>query len=99
MNVRVQYMAQLRASTGRVEEDVHLEEGASLAELLCHLAETHGTARSHFVTETGQARPSLLIVVNEAAVPAREAAVVERSPEEMLGLGSHRRPRPPRGTG
>lgn len=73
MKLRVQYMAQLRAIVGQSEEVVELPDAACLTELLAHLAIVHGAARSHFVTETGQARPSLLIVVNEAAVSGREA--------------------------
>jgi molybdopterin synthase sulfur carrier subunit len=73
MKLRVQYMAQLRTVIGRVEETIELPEGVRLSELLAHLAATHDEARSHLVTETGQARPSLLIVVNEAAVSGREA--------------------------
>ena len=86
MKLRVQYMSQLRAAVGLAEEEVELSEGSSLAELLHHLANTHGAARSHFVTETGQARPSLLIVVNEAAVSARAAATTVLHSEDVVTL-------------
>lgn len=74
MKLRVQYMAQLRTVVGRSEEAIELADAARLSELLAHLAVIHSEARSHFVTETGQARPSLLIVINESAVSAREAS-------------------------
>ena len=74
MKLRVQYMAQLRTAVGRIEEVVELSVGTSLAELLNQLASTHVAARMHFVTETGLARSSLLVVVNDSAVSTREAA-------------------------
>jgi MoaD family protein len=86
MKLRVQYMAQLRAAVGRTEEEVELRDGNSLAELLNQLANTHSAARSHFVTETGHARPSLLIVVNDAAVPAREATATALHSEDVVTL-------------
>ncbi len=86
MNLRVQYMAQLRAAVGRTEEAVELPEGNSLADLLNQLADTHSEARSHFVTETGQARPSLLMVVNDSAVSAREAATTALHSEDVVIL-------------
>lgn len=86
MKLRVQYMAQLRTVIGRAEEAVELPEGARLSELLVHLAATHNEARSHVVTDTGHARPSLLIVVNEAAVSAREAATTILHPNDVVTL-------------
>lgn len=86
MKLRVQYMAQLRTAVGQSEEAVELPEGTRLSELLAHLAVAHGEARSHFVTETGQARPSLLIVVNESAVSARDAATTVLQPNDVVTL-------------
>lgn len=86
MKLRVQYMAQLRAAVGRTEEEVELPDGNSLADLLHQLANTHNAARSHFVTEAGQARPSLLIVVNDAAVSAREAATTLLHSDDVVTL-------------
>ena len=86
MKIRVQYMAQLRAAVSRADEDIVLEEGSSLADLLHQLAVAHGAARSHFVTETGQARPSLLIVVNDTTVVAREAATTVLQSEDVVVL-------------
>ena len=86
MKMRVQYMAQLRAAVGRAEEEIELSNGNSLADLLHQLANTHSAARSHFVTEAGHARPSLLIVVNDAAVSARDAASTVLQSDNVVTL-------------
>ena len=86
MKLRVQYMAQLRAAVGRTEEAVELPDRNSLADLLNQLASAHRTARSHFVTDTGHARPSLLIVVNDSAVPARKAATTALHSDDIVTL-------------
>lgn len=86
MKLRVQYMAQLRTTVGRAEEDVHLAEGSSLAELLRQLADVHAAAQSHFVSEAGQPRPSLLILVNDAPVAAREANATVLHAEDVVAL-------------
>ena len=86
MKLRVQYMAQLRAAVGQAEEAVELPDGSSLADLLNQLANTHSAARSHFVTETGHARPSLLIVVNDSAVSAREAGTTALHSDDIVTL-------------
>jgi MoaD family protein len=86
MKLRVQYMAQLRAAVGQTEEVIEIAEGRCLVDLLNQLATTHGAAKAHFVTETGQARPSLLIVLNDAAVPAREAATTVLHSDDVVIL-------------
>ena len=86
MKLRVQYMAQLRTVIGQSEEVIELSDGCCLAELLNQLATTHSAAKAHFVTETGRARPSLLIVVNDAAVSAREAATTVLHSDDVVTL-------------
>lgn len=86
MNVRVQYMAQLRTVVGQAEELIELPDGSRLSDVLAQLASRHDVARSHLVTETGQPRPSLLIVVNEAAVPTRDAATTELQSNDVVTL-------------
>lgn len=86
MKLRVQYMAQLRTAAGCSEEVVELPDTARLSDLLHHLAMTYHDARSHFMTDTGQPRPSLLIVVNEAAVSAREAEATMLHPNDVVTL-------------
>jgi molybdopterin synthase sulfur carrier subunit len=73
MKLRVHYTAQLRAAVGRSEEEVELPEGSSLADLLIRLAGNYREAQPHLATASGGIRPSLLVVVNNAAVPLREA--------------------------
>lgn len=86
MKLRVQYMAQLRTVVGQAEEFIELPDGSRLSDALAQLAVRHDDARSHLVTETGQPRPSLLIVVNEAAVSARDAATIELRSNDVVTL-------------
>ena len=86
MRLKVQYMAQIRTAVGRGDEDVEVLKGCCLADLLNHLANIHGAARSHLVTETGHVRPSLLVVVNDSAVPARNAATTELHANDVVTL-------------
>jgi molybdopterin converting factor small subunit len=74
MRVRVQYTAQLRATVGRGEEELVLAEGSSLADLLSYLASSWDrAARAHILTDSGQPRLSLLLVVNGLAVAVSDA--------------------------
>jgi MoaD family protein len=73
MKLRVQYTAQLRAAAGRPEEEVELPEGSSLAILLGHLAARLEDAAQHLISSDGQTHRSLLVVVNDAALPAHDA--------------------------
>jgi MoaD family protein len=86
MKLRVQYMAQLRGAVGRAEEVIELSEECSLAELLNQLATIHCEARTHLVTEAGHARPSLLVVVNDSAVSARNAATTVLHADDIVTL-------------
>lgn len=87
MKLRVQYTAQLRAAVGRTEEDVDLPESSNVAELLVHLATHRGRdAKPHLITDDGQAQPSLLLVVNGSAVPAREATMTMLKPGDVVTL-------------
>ena len=76
MKLRVQYTAQLRTVVGHAEEVVELPPGTRLAELLAHLAAIHPDAGPHLVTSTGQIRPSLLVALNETAVPRHAASTI-----------------------
>ena len=86
MKLRVQYMAQLRTVIGQSEEEIELPDGTNLAGLLNQLANTHSAAKSHFVTEIGHARPSLLIVLNDSAVSARDAATTALNSNDVVTL-------------
>ena len=77
MRLRVQYTAQLRAVVGRIEEEIELPEGSTLAELLVHVAsEVCRDAASHLLTPGGDLQPSLLVAVNQGAVSLRDARAV-----------------------
>lgn len=86
MKLRVQYMAQLRTVIGQTEEFIELPDGSRLSDVLIQLAARHSVARSHLLTDTGQPRPSLLIIINEAAVSARDAATTELRSNDVLTL-------------
>ena len=75
IRLHVQYAAQLRALFGASPEKVELPPGSTLAQLVAHLAAQRAEASSHLLTSAGTIRPSLLLVVNEAAVPADQADV------------------------
>ncbi len=87
MKLQVRYTAQLRTLLGQAEEDVDLPEGSNLAELLRRVAGQRGPdAKEHLLMPTGEPRPSLLMVVNDAAVSAREAAAVVLQPGDVVTL-------------
>jgi molybdopterin converting factor small subunit len=74
IRLRVQYAAQLRALLGASEDLVELPPGSTLAQLVAHLASQRAEAGAHLLTSAGAIRPSLLLVVNEAAVPPDQAS-------------------------
>ena len=77
MKLRVKYTAQLRSAIKRAEEDIDLPDGSPLSALLIHLANRHDSGRPHLLSDAGQAHASLLVVVNESAVSARDASSVQ----------------------
>ncbi len=82
IDLRVQYLAQLRTARGVAEESCQLPEGATLEQLLVQLASTHGAeVAKHLHTSAGVVQPSLMIAVNGVAVPTRQ------SPQTMLRSG------------
>ena len=72
MKLRLNYMAQLGTAIGRADETVDVPSGSRLSDLLVHLAGRYGEARDHLITTAGDLVPSLLIVVNDTAIPARQ---------------------------
>lgn len=74
MKVHVQYTGQLRAIIGFPEEVVELTDGGTLADLLSYLPKQWDrAAQTHILTESGQTRLSLLLVVNGLAIPVADA--------------------------
>lgn len=87
MKVRVQYTGQLRTAIGRSEDVVELPHASTLAALLGRLAEHHGSdARTHFVTASGEARQSLLLVVNDEVKSHGEAAMTVLQADSLVVL-------------
>jgi molybdopterin converting factor small subunit len=74
MKLLVKYSAQLRTAMQRAEEVVDLPPASRLSELLMHLAELHDAGRPHLLNAKGNVQVSLLVVVNESAVAANDAA-------------------------
>jgi molybdopterin converting factor small subunit len=74
MKIQVKYSAQLRTALQRAEEDLELPPDSRLSELLLQLAERHVAGRPHLLNAKGTFQASLLIVVNESAVAANDAA-------------------------
>lgn len=87
MRVHVQYSAQLRTALGRVAEEIELPDAATVRDLLAHLAAVcNRGAASHLVTEVGEPRLSLLVVVNDVAAPARMAASTKLRAGDVVAL-------------
>jgi molybdopterin converting factor small subunit len=87
MRLRVHYSAQLRAAVGRPNDEVELPGGSNLAALLDRLVgQLDEAARAHLVAPGGGIRPSLLIVVNDAAAPVHAAASTELQDGDVVLL-------------
>jgi molybdopterin converting factor small subunit len=87
MKIRVQYTGQLRTAIGHSEDVVELPAASTLAGLLSHLAGQHNSdARTHFVTESGKARQSLLLVLNDEAKSPSDAATTVLQPDSVVVL-------------
>ena len=74
IQVQVDYSGQLRTAAGHGEATVELAEGTTLRGLLDRLAADAPSLQSHLFGDDGDVQPSLLLVVNGAAVPSGEAA-------------------------
>lgn len=74
MRVHVDYTGQLRTAAGCGEMTVELAEGATLCGLLTRLASDTASLARHLIGDDGGVQPSLLLVVNGAAVGGGDAA-------------------------
>jgi molybdopterin synthase sulfur carrier subunit len=87
MKLRVEYTAQLRTAAGRPADEVELPAGSSVAELLRYLASQLGdSAALHLLTSEGHAPRSLLVIVNDTATSAQEAADRKLQPGDTVLL-------------
>jgi molybdopterin converting factor small subunit len=75
MKVRVQYTAQMRLVAGTGDEQIDLPDNSNLSAVLSRLADRWGTeGAAHLLAQDGQPLRSLLIVVNDAAIPGTDIA-------------------------
>lgn len=74
IQVQVDYSGQLRTAAGHGEATVEVAEGTTLRGLLTQLAADAPSLQSHLFDDEGGVQPSLLLVVNGAAVSSGEAA-------------------------
>lgn len=86
MKLLVKYSAQLRTALKRAEEVIELPSASRLSELLLHLAERHQAGRPHLVNAKGNVQASLLVVVNESAVAANDAAAWQLNEGDVVLL-------------
>jgi molybdopterin converting factor small subunit len=76
MKLHLKYTAQLRTVLQRAEDHLDLPEPKSLGELLEHVAQQNPDARPHLFNAAGEVNSSLLMVVNDVAVPATDVSSV-----------------------
>ena len=75
MKIRVVFQAQLRTVARLTEETCECAAEATLLDLLTDLVTRHGAdLQPHLFATNGCVRPSLLLIVNAAAVSASQAA-------------------------
>jgi molybdopterin synthase sulfur carrier subunit len=86
IRLQVQYAAQLRALVGTGQEQIELPPGSTLAQLVAQLAAQREAIGAHLLTPVGAVRPSLLVVVNETAVPAEQAAATVLQDGDCVAL-------------
>jgi sulfur-carrier protein len=86
MKVRVQYTGQLRTAVGRSEEEIELPDAVTLHGLLQHLADRHQEMSPHLLAGSGRLQPSLLVVIDEAAVPVAMASIKHLKPGDVITL-------------
>lgn len=87
MNVRVQFLGQLRTAAGVAYEACQLPDGFTLGEAMRHLAQERGPeVARHVQTADGRVPPTLLIAINGEAVPAGEVAGTVLRPGDTVTL-------------
>jgi molybdopterin converting factor small subunit len=87
MNIRIQWLAQLRTLSGQTEETVDVDSTCSLAELICRVADSHGDPlREYLITEGGHIRPSLLLIVNDQTISSSTAASMALNDNDTVCL-------------
>jgi MoaD family protein len=65
MNVSVRYLVNFSVVTGKKNEDILLQEGATLQDLIDQLIEKYGsTLKKEIFLQTGEIKPHVLILIN-----------------------------------
>lgn len=87
MNIRVEYLAQLRDAVGRPAEEIEFADGGVLLDLLSHLADRFGReAAPHLIDAGGRPQCGLLLIVNDLTVSASGAATHVLRPGDTVTL-------------
>ena len=87
MKIRVVFQAQLRTVAGVSESTCECGTDATLFDVLNSLANEHeADLRSHLFAANGSVRPSLLLIVNNAAVSQSQAASYRLSDGDCVTL-------------
>ncbi len=65
MNVSVRYLVNFSVVTGKKNEDILLQEGATLQDLIDQLIEKYGsTLKKEIFSQKGEIKPHILILIN-----------------------------------
>jgi sulfur carrier protein ThiS len=86
MKIHVQMMGQLRGILRNDQEELELPSAATIHDAVLAIALRHESSRSQFVTEQGEIRPSLLLVVNDTAIPASQATKFVLHDQDQLSI-------------
>lgn len=87
MNVRVEFTGQLRTAIGRASQWIEMPEAATVGMLLVELTRYYGDdVRPHLVNAANQGQPSLLVAINGAAFPSRQAAATILREDDTIVL-------------
>ena len=81
MKVTVEYTAQLKQTAGLASEEVEVESGSTVQQLMTQLAENHGeNLKGMLFDADGKLQPSLLLFVGDEQVQGDSApALVDGS--------------------
>jgi molybdopterin converting factor small subunit len=86
MKIRVQMMGQLRGIVRGEEEDFELPDEATVHDAVVAIAALHESSRTQFVTEQGNIRSSMLLVVNDSALPTSQATKFKLHDQDQLTI-------------
>ncbi len=76
MKIEVQLMGQLRGSLAPDQLRLELPPAATIQDALHALVASSVSSKQQFLTEQGKLQPSLLLVVNDRAIPAQQASSI-----------------------